>query len=410
MTLPLPKQSFFQQPRNLRLNGFLAKRRSLALMDWLQSSKAPKLDPAKSRGARQPNEIDFWRGFALITIFIDHIPGIFFEAYTYRHYGISDAAELFVFLAGWSLRLVVRSQYQVFTFSRLLLHLGGRALLIYLAQILITTFALAITAAAALMLDAPNLLEWNNAATAFQDPVPAHLGTVLLTYQLGFFDILPLYVVLMFAAPLIAIIDHYSPWLLLPLSLTLYALTLVTGLNLPTWPVEGRWFFNPMAWQFMFVLGFLLAEPGPVGKILKDYPWSSRAIVLPLLLIGVWIGWNEFEPDPLDMPSPHLLFTFDKTFLTPARIIHLLCLIVMFGGAFKYLNHFLHPMTRLLSMMGRNSLNVFCLGSLLSLAGQFTRYAMDASFVMDFVIIFTGVVMLAVTAWVSEWRHRLRAP
>jgi hypothetical protein len=67
-------------------------------------------------------------------------------------------------------------------------------------------------------------------------------------------------------------------------------------------------------------------------------------------------------------------------------------------------------MTRLLSMMGRNSLNVFCLGSLLSLAGQFTRYAMDASFVMDFVIIFTGVVMLAVTAWVSEWRHRLRAP
>ncbi|NDA46758.1 MAG: hypothetical protein EBY21_05680, partial [Alphaproteobacteria bacterium] len=332
MTLPVFKHSFFKQARSFGLNGWLAKGRSPAGLGGIQQSAKLKPDGLKSRGARQPNEIDFWRGFALITIFIDHIPGIFFEAYTYRHFGISDAAELFVFLAGWSLRLVVRSQYQVFTFSRLLLHLGGRALLIYLAQILITTFALAITAAAALMLDAPNLLEWNNAATAFQDPVPAHLGTVLLTYQLGFFDILPLYVVLMFAAPLIAIINHYSAWLLLPLSLTLYTLTLVTGFNLPTWPIEGRWFFNPMAWQFMFVLGFLLAEPGPTGKLIKDHPWVSRAIVLPILLIGIWIGWTEFEPDPLDMPAPHLFFTFDKTFLTPMRIIHLLCLTIMFGG------------------------------------------------------------------------------
>ena len=369
MTLPLLKHS-----HSLRLNGFLAKSRSLALKDWLQFRPSNKPDAAKIRGARQPNEIDFWRGFALITIFIDHIPGIFFEAYTYRHFGISDAAELFVFLAGWSLRLVVRSQYQVFTFSRLLLHLGGRALLIYLAQILITTFALAITAAAALMLDAPNLLEWNNAAAAFQDPVPAHLGTVLLTYQLGFFDILPLYVVLMFSAPVIAIINHYTSWLLLPLSLTLYTLTLVSGFNLPTWPIEGRWFFNPMAWQFMFVLGFVLAEPGPIGKLIKAHPWVSRTI------------------------------------LTPLRIIHLLSLIIMFGGMFAFLNHYLRPITRLLSTLGRNSLNVFCLGSLLSLIGQFVRYSADGNIGIDSLIIASGVVALSLAAWASEWRQRLRAP
>jgi hypothetical protein len=305
---------------------------------------------------------------------------------------------------------VVRSQYQVFTFSRLLLHLGGRALLIYLAQILITPFALAITAAAALMLDAPNLLEWNNAAAAFQDPVPAHLGTVLLTYQLGFFDILPLYVVLMFSAPVIAIVNHYTSWLLLPLSLTLYTLTLVTGFNLPTWPIEGRWFFNPMAWQFMFVLGFVLAEPGPIGKLIKAHPWVSRSIVLPILLIGIWIGWSEFEPDPLDMPAPHLFFTFDKTFLTPLRIIHLLSLIIMFGGMFAFLNHYLRPITRLLSMLGRNSLNVFCLGSVLSLIGQFVRYSADGNIGIDSLIIASGVVALSLAAWASEWRQRLRAP
>ncbi len=31
---------------------------------------------------RDPNAIDFWRGFALITIFINHIPGNTFERYT----------------------------------------------------------------------------------------------------------------------------------------------------------------------------------------------------------------------------------------------------------------------------------------------------------------------------------------
>jgi hypothetical protein len=30
--------------------------------------------------AREPNAVDFWRGFALITIFIDHIPGLFYAS------------------------------------------------------------------------------------------------------------------------------------------------------------------------------------------------------------------------------------------------------------------------------------------------------------------------------------------
>ena len=41
---------------------------------------------------RAPKSVDFWRGFALATIFINHIPGIFLERYTFRHYSLSDAA------------------------------------------------------------------------------------------------------------------------------------------------------------------------------------------------------------------------------------------------------------------------------------------------------------------------------
>ena len=44
--------------------------------------------------------VDFWRGFALVTIFVNHIPGNILEPFTHKNFGFSDAAEVFVFLAG----------------------------------------------------------------------------------------------------------------------------------------------------------------------------------------------------------------------------------------------------------------------------------------------------------------------
>ena len=207
---------------------------------------------------RQANAIDFWRGFALVTIFINHIPGVFYERLTYRNLSISDSAELFVFLAGWSLGLLVVSGREPVTAPRLVARLGGRALTIYAAQILISSLALAMLAAAAYSFDNPLILEWHNAAAVFQDPALAHIGLVLLTHQLGYFDILPLYVVLMLAAPLIALIDRFAWPLLVPLSLALYLASLIVPFTAPTWPVPGQWFFNPFAWQVIFVLGFAL--------------------------------------------------------------------------------------------------------------------------------------------------------
>ena len=56
----------------------------------------------------------------------------------------------------------------------------------------------------AIELDNPLLLQWHNAAAVFNDPVPTHIGLAVLTHQLGYFDILPLYVVLMLMAPFFA--------------------------------------------------------------------------------------------------------------------------------------------------------------------------------------------------------------
>ncbi len=355
---------------------------------------------------RAPNEIDFWRGFALVTIFINHVPGLIYERFTARNVSISDSAELFVFLAGWSLRYVVEREDERMSAAGLAFRLFGRAVTIYLAQIVITMFALAIIAGAALWIDQPFLLDWHNAGPVFQDPTQAHIGLVLLSHQLGYFNILPLYVVLMAAAPVLALLDRLSPWALLIVSFVVWAYALTTGANLPTWPVEGHWFFDPLAWQFVFVLGFLIARTDGPGGVLRRRLPVLRFSAIPVVLAGVAAAWTVWSPSPAAVPEPKLVFMFDKTYLSPARLIQFLSLTALFAGGWRLLPGAAAPASGYLSMLGRNSLNVFCVASVLSLCAQIGRFIYGGGIVVDTSMLLVGLVIMGLSAWISEWRAR----
>ena len=137
----------------------------------------------------------------------------------------------------------------------------------------VTEMAIALLAAAALLLDAPYLIDWHNASTVFNDPLKAHIGLVLLTHQLGYFNILPLYVVLLLIAPAVALLHRYAKPLLPLISLAIYAFALISGINFPTWPIEGTWFLNPLSWQFIYVLGFLIAGTDGIGGLCAASPF-----------------------------------------------------------------------------------------------------------------------------------------
>jgi len=358
---------------------------------------------------REPNEIDFWRGFALATIFINHIPGIYFERFTYRNLSLADSAELFVFLAGWSLRLQVEGAAASLSSGQIFFRLCGRAVSVYIAQLVITEIALALLAGASILLDAPFLLDWHNAAAVFNDPVEAHVGLVLMLHQLGYFNILPLYVVLMASAPFIALAFRYVPQALLPVSLAIYTSTLAFGINLPTWPVEGSWFLNPLAWQLIFVGGFVLAGRRTfIGQLVRRHRRQLFWIALPIVGLGIIVGLTRYSPEPLNVPDPKLFFVFDKTFLSPARLLHMLALTAVFAGSFPLINGIFPRSSAYLSLLGRNSLNVFCVGSLLSLAAQIFRFAYGGLIITDVGILVAGLAVMGMVAWVSEWRHRAR--
>ena len=356
---------------------------------------------------RQPNSIDFWRGYALISIFVDHIPGNLFDRFTYRNLTLSDSAELFVFLAGWAMRLSIENPKRPMTTSAVIYKLWGRAFTIYVAQTFITEIAIFILAAASVYLDAPFLLDWHNVGAVFRQPVEAHVGLVLLTYQLGYFNILPLYVVLMLVAPFIAIAYRAIPAVVLPLSLGLYVLALELGWNIKSWPIEGTWFFSPFAWQFIYVLGFLAAgRTTDLGAFARRHLKALRWVAVPMLVLGLVVASTRYFPD-LPLPKPNLFFTvFDKTFLSPDRLFSVLAIILVGGGIFGVLNRWLPGLGRFLSLLGRNSLHVFCAGSLLSLCGQIVRFIYGGSLVTDVVLFIVGVGIMALVAWMVEWRTR----
>lgn len=352
---------------------------------------------------RQANAVDFWRGFALISIFANHIPGLYYERFTHRNLSISDSAELFVFLAGWALAIVAGRAGENGAIRPLLARLCGRAITIYGAQLLIISIAIAMLAAASRYYDNPLLLEWHNAAAVFYDPVQAHIGLVLLTHQLGYFDILPLYVVLMLAAPLTVLIGRYLPSFLLPLSFALYLAALSFHISVPTWPVQGEWLFNPLAWQFVFVLGFVMARDDGPGGFVRRHIGIIRLAAIPVLIAGAAMVVFKLWPDPTRVPEPKLLFAVSKSYVTPIRLTQFLALIAVFSAAYPYIARISGRFVRFLSLLGRNSLPVFCAGSVLSLGGQIVRFVYNDGILADTAILVAGIALLGLTARAAEW-------
>ena len=187
---------------------------------------------ASKRDAR----IDVFRGLALITIFIDHVRENFYASYTLGNFGISDAAEAFVLMSGMSAGLAYGLYFR--PPMRFMVGLGRilrRVWTIYLVHILVTVMALAVTAAIALWFDNPAIMQRNQMTVLFVNPKQFLIGIPILTQQLDYGDILPLYLVLLMAAPLGLILAWRGPLYLLVGSALSWLVVVHFKINLPNW-------------------------------------------------------------------------------------------------------------------------------------------------------------------------------
>lgn len=348
--------------------------------------------------------IDFWRGLALATIFVNHVPGNVFEPFTHKNFGFSDASELFVLLAGVAAALVYLPQFETGG-ARLrgTVRIWLRAFHLYSVHLLVLLLCAAIVAYASLTLNDPRVLEALKLDTLLNDPAHALIGIATLGLQPAYLDILPLYIALLAAAPLMLMLMGVSRRLALAVSIALYLSTWAFDLRLPTYPAQGSWFFNPLAWQLLFAIGIYAGSTIRRNETIPGSPWlvAAAAVYVAASLVWMQAGFY-FDGGNL----PRLLWDFDKGNLSLTRLLHILALAYLVSRL--PLERWIRSIAafRPLILMGQHALPVFALGTVLAIAAQMGRIATAGDIFTDAAIIGTGLTLQIALAWALEWNRK----
>ena len=103
---------------------------------------------AVARKPARAARIDGIRGLCLLIIFINHMPGNVLAAYTPHNFGFSDAADIFVLLAGVSATLAYGGLIEQRGLPIGMLKLGARLWTLYIAHIAVFIIVCGVIAAA----------------------------------------------------------------------------------------------------------------------------------------------------------------------------------------------------------------------------------------------------------------------
>ena len=356
--------------------------------DRIHTSK-PLICELPPEGFGRDPRIDACRGIALWWIFLDHIPNNIGSWLTLRNYGFSDAAELFMFISGVTCALAYDRARRCEGWSGVIRRSLRRGWDIY-AAFLLLTLACAIMVYLA---GRDHLADESNTRALLEHPGAALAHAAVLQYRPVNTDILPIFVVYhVLFAPLLWLLLRV-PNVTLGVSLLLYALVHVFG-----WTV---WFFNPLAWQLLIVLGaWWVIE----GKRLRPWVTSRTALVLAVLYLAfsfiIALSWSikSLEP-PVPQTLTNLLFPVDKSNLSPLRVLHFLALAIL---AARFVPHtwrgLMTPVMRGAMRCGENSLPIYCLGVLLALASHVALLDISDGLPMQIALSLGGILMMIVAA------------
>jgi hypothetical protein len=353
--------------------------------------------------------LDLFRGLANWAIFLDHIPHEVLSWTTLKHYGFSDAADLFVFISGYTAALV---------FGRLMIERGymaaasklaRRAFTLYAAHITVVMIYIAIIACVSRQFHDPDDLNQFNVAVFLNTPFREFVQALALRYRPVNLDVLPLYILLLASfAPALWLLVR-KPNLTLAGSIAVYLAGRHFDWNLATVP-SGVWYFNPFAWQLLFVLGAWTALGG--ARALRPIIQTRTVFWLAIatLVFSFVVTMAIRTPDLGGLVSHWILQPFypnDKTNLAPYRIIHFIALAVVVTRFLPVDSPILQWRSLApLIKCGRNSLQVFCTGIVLSFCAH---AAIELSLNSLWVQIFVGaagILFLTASAAILTWSRQ----
>ncbi len=255
--------------------------------------------------------------------------------------------------------------------------------------------------------DMPSLIEEMQLMGLGENPYEAILQAALLKFRPVNLDVLPLYIVLLAIFPFVLPVVVRSPWTVIAGSLALYAATCGFRFNLPAYPDNKVWFFNPLAWQVVFHVGAACAMLGP------QIAWLDRWRVPLTVLAGLYLLFAAFialswHHNALANLVPawlgRILYPIDKTNIDILRFLHFLALAwvvrlaVPVDASFLRWNVF-GPLRR----CGEHSLLIFCLGTFLALTGQVVVGQFEGALLSQIVVSVAGIVVMSIAAYLAAW-------
>ncbi|MBL4627447.1 MAG: OpgC domain-containing protein [Roseicyclus sp.] len=273
-----------------------------------QTSVAQAAGPATTRDPR----LDSFRGIAMIIILFAHTPGNFFTSWIPARWGFSDATEMFVFSSGMASAIAFGRTFERAGWGLGTARVAYRCWQVYWAHIgMFFAIAALLVGLNALGPFDRDYVGQLNLYPFFNDTMPEFLGLLTLTYVPNYFDILPMYLVILAMMPIVMALSRINLWLTGAVVFTVWLFaqhrildSVGAGhlaLSLPAEPwSDRRWFFNPFGWQLVFFTGFAfmigwIPKP-PVNKWLIGVAALIVIANIPLSNIGVrainreWFG------------------------------------------------------------------------------------------------------------------------
>ncbi|HEX2943601.1 MAG TPA: OpgC domain-containing protein [Rhodopila sp.] len=354
------------------------------------------------RSAVRDLRVDFFRGLALWWIFADHIPGDVLASYSLRNFAMCDATEVFVLLAGYGAGLSYGSRLKRHGYVSAAADVLKRAWTLYIAHIFLFVLFTAQVTYSATALNRVNYLSETRLDVLGDDPYRSILEALLLRFQPSLLNILPLYVVLLvFFAATIWLLRW--PRVLFGVSLALYLLVRVSGLNLDAWTGEG-WFFDPFAWQFLFIIGVLLAcAPPPMPRRRLPFDVVAVAIIATGMIVALVINPHPHLLGWVSASKLRFLVIEDKTGLYPFRLVSILALTWLCVRLIRFHAPWLQSRWAApFVLIGQNSLPVFCSGIVFGFAARLGLEYDDRALMQIGINVFGAAGMVgigALTAW-----------
>jgi hypothetical protein len=350
--------------------------------------------------------LDLFRGIALWLIFLDHIPSNLVAWITIRNYGFSDATEIFVFVSGYTAAFVYGKEMRERGFVIAGAHILRRAWQIYVAHVFLFAIYLAEITYVATSFENPLYAEEMNILDFLKQPDVTIVQALLLKFKPANMDVLPLYIVLLLLFPPILWLLRLQSTVALAASALLYALTWRFNWNLPSYP-SGHWYFNPFAWQLLFVFGAWCALGG--AERLEGVVHSRVTLVIALaylvfafLITLTWQvpGADQFVPSWME----EVIYPIDKVNLDVLRFAHFLALAVVTV-------HFVPSDWPILKSVwlwpaiicGQHSLEIFCLGVFLSFAAHIAMTEVSGALWMQVLASALGIVVMIAAAGLLTW-------